>query len=194
VRALRVTTAGMMLGVAVVAVDFFLIVDVFYGVLLIGLALNLGLVRMARSHGRKRRFWAGFEATGLAMLLAFIACFEAFGEVVYAPVGAFVYALIGLQCVLARLPMPTSVMRFLEGWIAAFYQTNCVARSVSSVSREMEKPWHSRLIEQLWNAVTLDELMVDIIPSEVAIGLPMLLIALAGGLLAMKLRRGVGSE
>lgn len=45
------------------------------GYWLVGAALQVGLFAMLRSRGRSRRFWAGFEATGLGLLLAYTACF-----------------------------------------------------------------------------------------------------------------------
>ena len=36
--------------------------------------MQAGLFAIRRSVGRIRRFWAGFEATGLGLLLAYIAC------------------------------------------------------------------------------------------------------------------------
>src|SRR4051794_9630649 len=49
----------------------------FAGCLLIGLAMQVGLFQLLRRRGRIRRFWAGFEATGLAALIAYIACLRA---------------------------------------------------------------------------------------------------------------------
>lgn len=46
-----------------------LVVDeMFYGVLLIFIALQFGLWRLPRSRGRLRRFWWGFEQTRRAVL------------------------------------------------------------------------------------------------------------------------------
>jgi hypothetical protein len=76
-RVPRVTIAGMMAAVAVVAFDCFLLVMTDgAGVLLTGLALNVGLVLGWRGRGTRRRFWAGFVATALAVLLGYAICFS----------------------------------------------------------------------------------------------------------------------
>lgn len=67
----RISIAGMMTVVAVVALDcFVLAMTDGGGVLLAGLTLNIGFVCWWRSKGR--RFWLGFEVAGLAAVLAYI--------------------------------------------------------------------------------------------------------------------------
>jgi hypothetical protein len=79
----RTTIVGLMAAVAVVALDFSLIRMMGYERgLVIGIALNVGIVRWWSSRGPSRRFWAGFEAIGLAAVLAFIGCSEAFPDTV----------------------------------------------------------------------------------------------------------------
>jgi hypothetical protein len=54
----------------------------FAGCYLIGLSLQVGFPLMLRGRGPRRRFWAGFEATGLIALVVFTACRTAFDRVV----------------------------------------------------------------------------------------------------------------
>ena len=75
------TVRGMMVAVAVIAFDFFvLIMTDGAGVLLIGLLLNVGFVRWARTRGSRHRFWGGFVATGLGTVLAYIGCVHMLGS------------------------------------------------------------------------------------------------------------------
>jgi hypothetical protein len=75
------TVRGMMVAVAVIALDFFVLImtDGGAGVLLIGPLLNVGFVRWWRTQGRRRRFWGGFVAAGLGAVLAYIGCVQALG-------------------------------------------------------------------------------------------------------------------
>jgi len=70
----RVSIAGMMVAVAVVAVDCVLLMlpATFAGVYLTGIALQVGLAAWAFADPRGRRFVIGFEATGWALLLSFL--------------------------------------------------------------------------------------------------------------------------
>ena len=69
----RVSIAGMMAAVAVVALDCFaLITTGGAGVLLIGLILSVGFACWWRGHGRGRRFWLGFEVAGLVTVLVYV--------------------------------------------------------------------------------------------------------------------------
>jgi hypothetical protein len=79
-RQSRMTTSGMMVAVAFCAADCFLIRfwGLFAGAYLMVIALQVGLFRMLRNRGCGRRFWVGFEATGLAVLLIYLACHQAF--------------------------------------------------------------------------------------------------------------------
>jgi hypothetical protein len=71
----RSTIAGMMAVVALAALDCLAvrIADFLAGCWLVVAAMQVGLFAMFRSLGWGRRFWAGFEATGLALLLAYTA-------------------------------------------------------------------------------------------------------------------------
>ena len=71
----RSTIAGMMAVVALAALDCLAvrIADFVAGCWLVVAAMQVGLFAMIRSRGWGRRFWAGFEATGLGLLLAYIA-------------------------------------------------------------------------------------------------------------------------
>jgi hypothetical protein len=64
-----------MFAVALAAVDCLglRVADLVAGYWLIGVAMEVGLLAMPRYHGRGRRFWVGFEATGLGLLLAYVA-------------------------------------------------------------------------------------------------------------------------
>jgi hypothetical protein len=64
----KVTIKGLMIAVLILAVDCFLIVEVFYGVFLPILTLNFGLIQILRPRTRKRRFWVGSMVTGLVLL------------------------------------------------------------------------------------------------------------------------------
>ena len=81
----RPTIAGVMAVVALAAVDCLgvRIAEFFAGCWLVGVAMQAGLFAMSRSRGRGRRFWAGFEATGLVLLLAYAAGSQADRRVVY---------------------------------------------------------------------------------------------------------------
>jgi hypothetical protein len=46
----------------------------FYGGILIFITLQIGLWCFLRSYGIARRFWLGFEVSGVASVLAMIAC------------------------------------------------------------------------------------------------------------------------
>jgi hypothetical protein len=75
------TVRGMMVAVAVIAFDFFvLIMTDGAGVLLIGLLLNVGFVRWWRTQGRHRRYWGGFVAAGLGAVLAYSSCAQMLGS------------------------------------------------------------------------------------------------------------------
>ena len=71
----RSTIAGMMVVVALAALDCLgaRVADFLAGCWLVGVTMQVGLFAMFRSRGRSRRFWAGFEATGLGLLLAYLA-------------------------------------------------------------------------------------------------------------------------
>ncbi len=72
----RSTIAGMMAVVVFVALDAAsrLRTPEFYiGVWLIGVVMQVGFFAVLRSRGRSRRFWIGFEITGLGSLLAYAA-------------------------------------------------------------------------------------------------------------------------
>ncbi len=139
-RVPRVTIAGMMAAVAVVAFDCFAVMMTdLLGVVLIVIALDVGFIRWWRVRGPRRRFWAGFEAAGLAALLAYIACVRATGAAILGlpilvlgllesvPIGAVrsaVYHLetsnrAGFHARAARDgPGPADAARRLGGWLA----------------------------------------------------------------------------
>jgi hypothetical protein len=75
----RSTIAGVMAVVAFAALDCLGVRNAGFlaGCWLVGGAMQVGLFAMRRSVGRLRRFWVGFEATGLGLLLAYIACSHA---------------------------------------------------------------------------------------------------------------------
>jgi hypothetical protein len=64
----KVTIKGLMITVAVFALDFYLVLEDFAGVFLPILGLNLGLILILRKERTKRRFWVGFEVLGLILL------------------------------------------------------------------------------------------------------------------------------
>jgi hypothetical protein len=71
----RSTIAGMMVVVALAALDCLgaRVADFLAGCWLVGVTMQVGLFAVFRSRGWYRRFWAGFEATGIALLLAYAA-------------------------------------------------------------------------------------------------------------------------
>ena len=71
----RFTIAQIMVATAVLAVNAgliraFLVQEMFQGAILIIFALQAGLWLSLRSRGRWRRFWLGFEVTGVATIFA----------------------------------------------------------------------------------------------------------------------------
>ena len=134
----RITIARMMAAVAVIAFDCFMFVmTAGVGVLLIGLALTVGVVCWWRGQGEGKRFWLGFEMTGLAGVLAFIGYVKA------------------------------------DGWIDILPWAEFVAN---------HGPW-------IYLA-GVSPLLGGVVVSEVSYGVPMLLIASIGGLLATLTSRG----
>jgi hypothetical protein len=75
----RFTIAQWMGLTAVLAVNAalvraFVVQEMFYGGILIFVALQLGLWCLLHSRGRVRRFWLGFEVSAVAATLAMFAC------------------------------------------------------------------------------------------------------------------------
>jgi hypothetical protein len=72
-RCPRITIAGMMAAVAVIAFDCFLLtMSDGAGILMVGLALPVGFVCWWRGQGKWKRFWLGFEIAGLVAVVAYI--------------------------------------------------------------------------------------------------------------------------
>lgn len=133
----------MMVLVAFAALDCTVIpvADHFAAGLAIGVALQVGLLLMLRSRGRRRRFWVGFEVTGSALLLSFFAC--------------------------------------------------------KTLSLETVCRWPLFLFDNPYNFIDIhDSLNIweMVIVFELSYGLPMLLIAVSGGLLASFLHHGYKVE
>ena len=79
----RISIAGMMAAVAVVALDcFVLVMTDGAGVLLVGLILTVGFVCWWRGRGKGRRFWLGFEVAGLLALLTYISFVQTSDELI----------------------------------------------------------------------------------------------------------------
>ena len=75
----RLTIARWMGLIAVLSVNAalvraFVVQEMFIGGILIFMALQLGLLGFLRSRGRHRRFWLGFEVSGMAAVLALFSC------------------------------------------------------------------------------------------------------------------------
>jgi hypothetical protein len=73
----RMTIARLMCAIMIIALNAgliraFFVQEMFYGVILMFFAMQVGLFRLLRSRGRARRFWVGFELAGIAMVLALI--------------------------------------------------------------------------------------------------------------------------
>jgi hypothetical protein len=75
----RVTIARWMGLIAILALNAglvraFVAQEMFYGGILIFIALQVGLSCLLRSRGRVRRFWLGFEISGVAAVLVLFSC------------------------------------------------------------------------------------------------------------------------
>ncbi len=150
----RSTIAGVMAVVAFAAFDCLAVrnADFLAGCWLVGGAMQAGLFVMSRSVGGSRRFWAGFEATGLGLLLAYIVCSRA-----------------GL--------------RVLDRW--AYKVSESVYGSLRGLPPDAFR-WcfeHGLVIDPRKPLKVYEVVAVF----EVAYGLPMLILAIAGGFLAAKL-------
>lgn len=153
-RPQRSTIAGMMAVVVFVALDCFALrtPEFYIGVCLIGVVMQVGLFAVLRSRGRRRRFWIGFEMTGLGALLAYVAWCRAD----YRAFNLWPYAI--LERIYGALQhLPPDALR----WCSE----------------------HGFLIHPQ-NQLRVYELVVAF---EVAYGVPMLLLAISGGVLAANL-------
>jgi hypothetical protein len=152
----QITTAGMMAVVVLAAVDCSLIRfwDAFAGGLLMGLALQVGLLGLPLSRGRGRRFWVGFEATGLAALLIYVPCHRVFFTQVIVP---WTYHLFGAI---------NRAMTHLSYGALVWYRRHLFINPGGALR-------------------TIDVIALQ----EVSFGLPMLLLASVGGLLAVLLAK-----
>ena len=75
----RLTTARWMGLIAILAVNAalvraFVVQEMFIGGILMFIVLQLGLLCLLRSRGRQRRFWLGFEVSGMAAILVLFSC------------------------------------------------------------------------------------------------------------------------
>jgi hypothetical protein len=75
----RLTIARWMGLIAVLSVNAalvraFVVQEMFIGGILIFMVLQLGLLCFLRSRGRHRRFWLGFEVSGMAAVLVLFSC------------------------------------------------------------------------------------------------------------------------
>ncbi len=71
----RITIARLMFAILVIALNAgliraFFVQEMFYGVILLFFAMQVGLFLLLRSQGRARRFWVGFEVSAIAVVLA----------------------------------------------------------------------------------------------------------------------------
>ncbi|WP_406695037.1 hypothetical protein V5E97_28755 [Singulisphaera sp. Ch08] len=147
----RSTIAGMMAVVVFVALDCFALrtPEFYIGFWLIGGVMQVGLFALLRSRGRSRRFWFGFELTGLGALLAYAAWCRAD----YRAFNLWPYAILErIYSALQDLPPDTYQWCSEHGFLI-----------------DPRKPL--RVYEV-------------VVAFEVAYGLPMLLLAVGGGLLA----------
>jgi hypothetical protein len=89
--------------VAFVALDcsMALIPGYLAGGYVLAIALQLGLAPLLRSRGRWRRFWVGFEASGVIALAAFLVCRQVFSQAIARWPG-FLYE--SYRAALAQLP------------------------------------------------------------------------------------------
>lgn len=74
---IRFTVWTMMMVVAVVAFDCFVLVATHgIGVVLVGLVFTIGLTVCWRVRENRKLFWLWFEVAGLAMVLAYVGCLQ----------------------------------------------------------------------------------------------------------------------
>lgn len=152
----KFTTSGMMAVVVLAAVDCYLIRfwDALAGALLMGLALQFGLFLLLRSRARGRRFWVGFEGTGLAALLIYLPCHRFFFTQIIVPWTFQVSGSID------------RAMRYLPYHVFGWYRRHLFINPNNALR------------------------IIDLIAlQEVSFGLPVLLLASVGGLLAVRFAR-----
>ena len=136
----RMTIASMMVVVAVVAFDcFVLVVTHGIGVVLVGLVFTIGFVVYWRARENRKLFWLWFEVAGLAMVLAYVGCLQTNRRLI-AQWAQFALAYIG-----DNLPYGPEL-------------------------------WHS--------LVASNEIIAGYVAYELSFGIPMLFVALVGGVLA----------
>jgi len=147
----RFSLLTLMILVVVAAIDcaFLPVAERLAGGLLIGLALQIGPLWIVRASGRARRFWVGFEATGLTLVVAYVAALHSASNraIVQWPFSLFA----GLMRACSHLPED------LQLWLL---------RHV--------------LLDPNQALRVIDVIAVF----EISYGLPMVLLAVAGGLLA----------
>ena len=82
----------------------YLVQEMFHGVVLIFIALQVGLFCLLRSRGSRRRFWWGFEVSGMSYVLVLVYC-ELLPE---SPLNRLVTSYMGFATGLAfdHLPVP----------------------------------------------------------------------------------------
>jgi len=92
------------LAVNAALVRAFVVEEMFYGGILIFIALQVGLWCLVHSRGRLRRFWLGFEISGIAAVLLLFSC-ELFPG---SPLNRLVmsYTDIAVNLGFSRLPTP----------------------------------------------------------------------------------------
>ena len=142
----RITIRRLMITIAVIALDCYFVIEVFLGILLPILVLNIGLVPMGLSRARKRRFWVGFELTGLLLLVAYSACLMVVAE-------PFPFLHEPLASVGEYIPI--RLAEALEMWIGSSSPSYVVP------------------------------IFLIILIDEIVFGIPLLLLAVGGGLIAM---------
>ena len=114
----RFTIARWMGLIAILAVNAalvraFLVQEMFYGGILIFIALQVGLWYLFHSRGRRRCFWWGFEVSGMAAVLVLFSC-ELFPG---SPLNRAVTSYTDLAADLAFRHLPTALEdRIDEHW------------------------------------------------------------------------------
>jgi hypothetical protein len=88
----------------------FVVHEMFYGGILIFIALQVGLWCLLRSRGRLRRFWLGFEVAGISAVLVLFSC-EVFPG---SPLNSLVLSYTGIAFDVASTHLPTPLADYIE--------------------------------------------------------------------------------
>jgi len=117
----RLTIAQWMRLTAILAMNAalvraFVVQEMFYGGILIFIALQIGLWCLLRSRGRLRRFWSGFEVSGISAVLVLFSC-EVFPD---SPLSRLVLSYTEIAFELTSTHLPTLLADHFEQHLDQF--------------------------------------------------------------------------